>query len=77
MTVDNETSDQQVIFATGGYDHTIKLWQPHTGNCERTFTETEFVSFYFCLTFGNNQSLFDNIIQTFVWLLSLSICFPQ
>lgn len=42
MTVDNETSDQQVLFATGGYDHTIKLWQPHTGNCERTFTETEF-----------------------------------
>lgn len=49
MTVDNETSDQQVIFATGGYDHTIKLWQPHTGNCERTFTETEFVSFYLFL----------------------------
>lgn len=27
---------EQVILATGGYDHTIKLWQAHTGICYRT-----------------------------------------
>ncbi|KAK2714744.1 target of rapamycin complex subunit lst8-like isoform X2 [Artemia franciscana] len=27
---------QQVILATGGYDHTIKFWQAHSGFCKRT-----------------------------------------
>lgn len=33
---------QQLILATGGYDHTIKVWQAHTGNCIKTmrFVET-------------------------------------
>lgn len=37
-----ETTGDQLILATGGYDHTIKLWQAHTGNCIRTlrFVET-------------------------------------
>ncbi|XP_037932157.1 protein LST8 homolog [Teleopsis dalmanni] len=40
-----ETTDQ-LILATGGYDHTIKLWQAHTGNCVRTmrFVETSQVN---------------------------------
>ncbi|XP_059485892.1 target of rapamycin complex subunit lst8 [Neocloeon triangulifer] len=32
---------ESVILATGGYDHTIKLWQAHTGNCQRTLQHTE------------------------------------
>ncbi|XP_017768318.1 PREDICTED: target of rapamycin complex subunit lst8 [Nicrophorus vespilloides] len=31
----------QIIFATGGYDHTIKLWQTHTGNCQKTLQHAE------------------------------------
>ncbi|CAD5117660.1 DgyrCDS6412 [Dimorphilus gyrociliatus] len=30
-----------VILATAGYDHTIKLWQAHTGNCYRTIQYTD------------------------------------
>lgn len=35
MAVDNNCSEQ-LLLATGGYDHTIKLWQAHTGVCIRT-----------------------------------------
>lgn len=28
--------DQSVILVTGGYDHTVKLWQAHSGVCLRT-----------------------------------------
>ncbi|XP_055846080.1 protein LST8 homolog [Episyrphus balteatus] len=31
-----EATGDQLILATGGYDHTIRLWQAHTGNCIRT-----------------------------------------
>jgi target of rapamycin complex subunit LST8 len=34
---------ESVILATGGYDHTIKLWQAHTGTCQRTLQHTESV----------------------------------
>ncbi|KAJ8964957.1 hypothetical protein NQ314_004512 [Rhamnusium bicolor] len=40
MTIDNLENDQ-IIFATGGYDHTIKLWQTHTGICNRTMQHAE------------------------------------
>ncbi|KAK3932554.1 Target of rapamycin complex subunit lst8 [Frankliniella fusca] len=40
MTSDSSPSEQ-VILATGGYDHTIKLWQAHTGICQRTAQHTE------------------------------------
>ncbi|KAG8225654.1 hypothetical protein J437_LFUL010339 [Ladona fulva] len=36
----NETGDP-VILATGGYDHTIKLWQAHIGVCTRTAPHTD------------------------------------
>lgn len=36
---------EQVILATGGYDHTIKLWQAHSGVCQRTMQHAESVSF--------------------------------
>lgn len=37
-----EATEDQLILATGGYDHTIKVWQAHTGNCIKTmrFVET-------------------------------------
>lgn len=28
-----EATGDQLILATGGYDHSIKLWQAHTGHC--------------------------------------------
>ncbi|XP_060521775.1 target of rapamycin complex subunit lst8 isoform X2 [Cylas formicarius] len=37
-----ENSDvEQIILATAGYDHTIKLWQTHTGICHRTLQHAE------------------------------------
>lgn len=35
-----EESDQ-VILVTASYDHTIKLWQAHSGICQRTLQHTE------------------------------------
>lgn len=43
MTLDG-TPSEQVIFVTGGYDHTIKIWQAHTGVCQRTAQHTDSVS---------------------------------
>ncbi|KAL7742834.1 hypothetical protein ACLKA6_012258 [Drosophila palustris] len=41
-----EPTEDQLILATGGYDHTIKVWQAHTGNCIKTmrFVETSQVN---------------------------------
>ncbi|XP_012275123.1 target of rapamycin complex subunit lst8 [Orussus abietinus] len=36
MIVDSGLKTGQVILATGGYDHTIKIWQAHTSTCIRT-----------------------------------------
>ncbi|RDD43873.1 Target of rapamycin complex subunit lst8 [Trichoplax sp. H2] len=32
---------EAVLLATGGYDHTIRLWQPHSGVCHRTLQHPE------------------------------------
>lgn len=32
---------EEVILATAGYDHTIKFWQAHTGQCVRTLQHTD------------------------------------
>lgn len=40
MVTDNQENDQ-IVLATGGYDHTIKLWQTHTGMCHRTMQHAE------------------------------------
>jgi len=45
MSSDVQGSSDQVILVTGGYDHTIKLWQAHTGVCQRTAQHTDSVSF--------------------------------
>lgn len=43
MTNGSSTNDQ-VILATGGYDHTIKLWQVNSGICKYTAQHTDSVS---------------------------------
>ena len=35
----------QVILATGGYDHSIKFWQAHSGVCQRTVQHPDSVSY--------------------------------
>lgn len=35
-----------VALVTGGYDHTIKLWQAHSGVCLRTMQHPDSVSLY-------------------------------
>lgn len=44
---DNMSFDpfNEPLLATGGYDHTIKLWQPYTGLCQRTLQHTDSVIF--------------------------------
>ena len=32
-----------IVFATGGYDHSIKFWYPHDGVCYRTAQHPESV----------------------------------
>jgi WD40 repeat protein len=44
MSSDVQGSSDQVILVTGGYDHTIKMWQAHTGVCQRTAQHTDSVS---------------------------------
>lgn len=34
-------SNDQVILATGGYDHQIRFWQAHSGVCQRTVQHQE------------------------------------
>ena len=37
-------SSNQVIFATAGYDHTIRFWEAHSGICYKVLTHNESVS---------------------------------
>ena len=37
----DHTATEEVILATAGYDHTIKFWQAHTGQCTRTLQHTD------------------------------------
>nr|BAN20635.1 vegetatible incompatibility protein HET-E-1, putative [Riptortus pedestris] len=37
----NSNNCEQVILATGGYDHTIKLWQLNSGVCRHTAQHTD------------------------------------
>ncbi|KAL0272188.1 UNVERIFIED_CONTAM: hypothetical protein PYX00_005264 [Menopon gallinae] len=40
VTLPEPTNNNEVIVATGGYDHTVKLWHAKTGSCHRTFQHT-------------------------------------
>jgi len=53
MSSDVQGSSDQVILVTGGYDHTIKLWQAHTGVCQRTAQHTDSVSFTWTVNASN------------------------
>lgn len=33
----------QLVLATGGYDHTIKIWEAHSGVCIKTVQHAESV----------------------------------
>ena len=46
----NDSSDE-VILATAGYDHTIKFWQAHTGQCIRTLQHADSQVFELNLAF--------------------------
>lgn len=37
----NSSDGDEVILATAGYDHTIKFWQAHTGQCIRTLQHAD------------------------------------
>lgn len=63
MTVDCAINNEQVIFVTGGYDHTIKIWQPHTGVCQRTCQHTDSVSFTIC-----ERNLGKNLVYGFSFI---------
>ncbi|XP_018325272.1 target of rapamycin complex subunit lst8 [Agrilus planipennis] len=41
MVLNSNSDNSQIILATGGYDHTIKIWQTHTGICQRTMQHAE------------------------------------
>jgi hypothetical protein len=36
--------DSEVIFVTGGYDHSIKFWRPQNGVCYRSASHSDSVS---------------------------------
>ena len=49
-TVQDDSDEQQeVILATGSYDHTIKFWQANTGSCIRTLQHSESVCHFIYL----------------------------
>ena len=33
--------EYDILFATGGYDNSINMWQPSTGICSKTFQHSE------------------------------------
>ncbi len=37
-------ASDQIIFATAGYDHTIRFWNPNSGQCYRVLQHAESVS---------------------------------
>ena len=44
IDLERQIHAQAIMFATGGYDHTIKLWQTHTGICMKTLQHPDSVS---------------------------------
>lgn len=43
-----------IVFATGGYDHSVKFWHPHDGVCYRTAQHPESVG----LLLGVHNAIF-------------------
>lgn len=44
--VAGEVSNDQVILATGSYDHTIRFWSPHNGQCLKIVQHPDSVSLH-------------------------------
>lgn len=44
-------STDSVILASGGYDHTIRFWTAHNGNCQRIVQHPDSVNII-CLFFS-------------------------
>lgn len=44
-----ETPADQVILATGSYDHTIRFWAAYNGQCHRTVQHPDSVSLLFLM----------------------------
>lgn len=38
-----DLNSYQIILATGGYDHTIKLWRPETKDCIKSMQHADSV----------------------------------
>ena len=56
---------EEVVLATAGYDHTIKFWQAHTGQCTRTIQHADSqvsppISIPICLHLHPNYSFFSS-----------------
>ena len=56
-------NNDQIIFATAGYDHVIRFWKPNTGQCYRCLEHKESVyksililDFFFFIIFSSFQS---------------------
>lgn len=45
--LDEWIKEKEVLLVTGGYDHTIKVWQAHSGVCKQTMQHADSVSFQF------------------------------
>lgn len=52
---ESSTSNNKAILATGGYDHTIKLWQAHAGVCYWTGQHADSQVNSLCLTPDNQK----------------------
>lgn len=44
MVLETNSSYDQVIFVTAGYDHQIRFWQAHSGVCHRTLQHQDSVT---------------------------------
>ena len=49
-------SNNQVIFATAGYDHTIRFWEAHSGNCYKVLSHNESVGLNVLKNFLSNMN---------------------
>ena len=69
-----------IIFASGGYDHSIKFWSPHDGVCYRTAQHPESVRHVYIMSLYSKScpNQLGHLLINFFWSLVLalmSICF--
>lgn len=51
-------NNQNIILATGGYDHTIKLWKAETKDCIKSMQHPDSVSTHRNSKFNSNKNSF-------------------